>query len=290
MSINLSYILTTYNKVAYLKITLPFLIKACKADEEIVVVDGGSTDGTVLFLQQLKNEGKIHQFISEKDSGESHGTNKALLMARGEVIKIITDDDAYSFNGIEKCKNFMISNPDIDLLGFNGYGFHISSKNPFFQKKNLDDVYRNWKATKQPFIFCGLSLLIRKSSIPILGLFNCSIKMIDVEYTLRVTASKTKLAWYTGFGYANIANENSVSNRFWKTDMLEREKLNYLYLDKLPFILFKNKDSFKEIFRPIKRMIFGKPIINNQVDFEEAFLKAYNKVNNTIESEGSFIV
>ena len=44
MQYTLSYVLTTFNKLDYLKITLPLLIEARKPDEEIVVVDGGSTD------------------------------------------------------------------------------------------------------------------------------------------------------------------------------------------------------------------------------------------------------
>ena len=43
--ISLSYILTTFNKLAYLKISLPYLIASRQQDEEIVIVDGGSKDG-----------------------------------------------------------------------------------------------------------------------------------------------------------------------------------------------------------------------------------------------------
>ncbi|MCU0361204.1 MAG: glycosyltransferase, partial [Bacteroidia bacterium] len=68
----LTYVLTTYNKLDYLKITLPFLIQACKKDEEIVVVDGGSSDGTKDFLENLLKENKIHQLLSQKDYGEAH--------------------------------------------------------------------------------------------------------------------------------------------------------------------------------------------------------------------------
>ena len=39
----------------HLKVTLPYLIAACKFDEEIVIVDGGSTDGPAEYLKGLKD-------------------------------------------------------------------------------------------------------------------------------------------------------------------------------------------------------------------------------------------
>ena len=105
---NLSYVLTTYNKLSYLKVTVPQLLAACDEDDEIVVYDGGSTDGTREYFQKLFEEGKIHQFKSEKDFGEANGYNKAMLAAKGKIIKIISDDDAYYFPGI-KPFNFQLS-------------------------------------------------------------------------------------------------------------------------------------------------------------------------------------
>ena len=119
---NLSYVLTTFNKLSYLKVTLPSLIEACEEDEEIVVYDGGSTDGTREYLEQLYRENKIHQFVSEKDYGEANGYNKAMLDARGAIIKIISDDDAYEFESIHYCKRYMIEHPEIHLVASDGFG------------------------------------------------------------------------------------------------------------------------------------------------------------------------
>jgi glycosyltransferase involved in cell wall biosynthesis len=94
-AIRLSYVLTTFNKLSYLKEILEDLINNCKEDEEIVISDGASSDGTITFLESLLRDGKIHQFVSEKDFGEAHGFNKAILLANGELIKLISDDDIF---------------------------------------------------------------------------------------------------------------------------------------------------------------------------------------------------
>ncbi|WP_460620260.1 glycosyltransferase, partial [Hymenobacter qilianensis] len=59
MAYALSYILTTYNKLPYLKQVLERLMAARQEDEEIVVADGGSKDGTVEYLQGLYAAGRI---------------------------------------------------------------------------------------------------------------------------------------------------------------------------------------------------------------------------------------
>ena len=46
LSINLSFVITTFNKLNYLTVVLEHLMNCVSGDEEIIVVDGYSTDGT----------------------------------------------------------------------------------------------------------------------------------------------------------------------------------------------------------------------------------------------------
>jgi len=224
----LTYVLTTFNKLDYLKITLPYLIQACKPDEEIVIVDGGSTDGTNEFLSTLFKENKIHTFVSEKDHGEAHGTNKALLMARGDLIKIITDDDLFDFKAIQICKKYMQEHPETDVLGFDGYSCKVSDK-PKFERTNFIQGFYNWKNEGSAFLFCGLSLLIRRSSLTYLGLFNTNYKIVDMEYTLRISTLKGHIAFYTGLAFINIVNPGSNSVKFYDSIRKEFTKLRRTY-------------------------------------------------------------
>src|ERR1700733_655283 len=116
MKFNLSYIFATRNHLAFLKITLEILLQELQSDEEIVVVNGNSTDGTKEYLQQLFEAGKIHQFISEPDRNQAHAWNKAILLAKGVIIKKIIDDDVFSYKAIRECKNYMLLNSAIDVM------------------------------------------------------------------------------------------------------------------------------------------------------------------------------
>jgi glycosyltransferase involved in cell wall biosynthesis len=284
---NLSYVLTTYNKLPYVKVTLPDLIAACSEDEEIVVFDGGSTDGTKEYLQQLFEAGMIHQYVSERDFGEANGYNKAILSARGQVIKIISDDDAYYFEGIKKCKEFMLAHPDVQLIGADGYGVNnLLQHNQFSQRFAVND-FKEWKQSRTPFIFCGLSILLRKDALPLIGFWNPNFLIIDFEYTLRVTASKANVGWYTGLLYVNIVNQQSNSGRHWKRMEIEREKLEQFYFGKKPFLSFQAKDRIKNLFRPIKYKFFPEKVAN-PMSYEDIYhesMELLNKSNQSVKHE-----
>ena len=238
---NLSYILTTFNKLPYLKLVLPFLLENCKSDEEIVVVDGGSSDGSVEYLKDLYLQNKIHQYISEKDFGESHGTNKAILMARGKLIKIITDDDLFHYPTIEVAKNHMLSDHSIDVIGFDGFGYHVDSA--IANKRNVWKLYMQWKSNKNPFVFCGLSIIFRKNKLAYLGLLNTTQIAVDFEYTLRITSLKNiNMRWIKNWGFINIANASSNSIKFEQAVYLDgiSNKLYYQHRKNLKYFVKRN--------------------------------------------------
>lgn len=238
--IRLSYVMTTRNRLPYLKQTLPRLAKNKKEDEEIIVADGASTDGTKDYLESLKQVGLIDHYISEPDSGESHGLNKIFLMAKGTLITIITDDDVFNFEGLSAMKKFMLEHTEIDLMGSEG-GFKDQDPNKSVRPLNYENDYRKWQKDHSPFASCALGLVYRRSSIPILGLWNTSYKQLDAEFTLRNSSGKTNIAWYTGHTYVNISGPQSTSLVYMEKIKKERETLNRFYLGKNPDSLISHK-------------------------------------------------
>jgi len=261
----MTYLITTYNKCIFLCEVLTRLIGQIQSDEEIIVIDGGSTDGTVEYLKQLYTDGHIHQFISERDKGEANGFNKGFLMARGELIKVITDDDAFYWTGIQACKKFMLTHPEVDLLATDGAGTEWRNKDPFIYMSYVDSVME-WQNKSLPFAFCGLGLLIRRSSLPLLGLFHIGFIRVDAEYSMRVTAGPANIAWYDNPLWVRITNQDSNSVKYFKQASRETELLDRIYLHKtslLPKIIRHSKN----ILRPIKKLIIR--TTTNKCPFED---------------------
>jgi glycosyltransferase involved in cell wall biosynthesis len=231
--IKLSYIITTKNKLPYLKDRLEKLIAIRKTDEEILIADGASSDGTKEYLKGLKKSGKIDSFVSEPDFGESHALNKLMLAANGPLIKIISDDDVFHYPTIEICKDFMLAHSEIDFVSTNG-GFKNQDTDSNVRTLDSIQAYKRWLHNQTPFSFCGLGYIVRKSALPVTGLWNISFRRADAEFTLRLTAGKARIAWYTGYSFVNISNPQSVSLVFMKKIKAETDRLNSFYLGILP--------------------------------------------------------
>ena len=82
-----SVVTTTYNDIENLKRILAEVKKQTYPNIEHIIVDGGSTDGTVEFLKELeeKEPGRI-SWISEKDNGIYDALNKGIRMATGDIV------------------------------------------------------------------------------------------------------------------------------------------------------------------------------------------------------------
>ena len=62
---------------------------------EYIVIDGGSTDGTVGILEKYKQSGNIDCFICEKDDGIYDAMNKGIVAATGDLIGFLNAGDLY---------------------------------------------------------------------------------------------------------------------------------------------------------------------------------------------------
>lgn len=89
----LSIITAVYNNVEGIKSAIESVISQNYSHIEHIVVDGGSTDGTIEIINEYLD--KISLFISEPDKGIYDALNKGVLRASGDVIAILHSDDKF---------------------------------------------------------------------------------------------------------------------------------------------------------------------------------------------------
>jgi glycosyltransferase involved in cell wall biosynthesis len=278
--IKLSFVLTTFNKLEYLKVTLPHLIQNKKEDEEIIITDGGSTDGTVEYLNEFFLQKKINWFISEKDHGEAHGTNKAILNAQGELIKIITDDDIFDFETIKKCKEWMLKNNHINVLATSGGNVFYKDQIVNINLHAIDDFKPN--SLNKDIWFSGLSIIFRKDSIALIGLLNSSFKIVDFEYVFRIKKLHIPIAFCSSYSFLNIINPDSNSLRFKELLWKEHKKITFLYQTNFSFKMryyftyIKNLVVTKFINQVSKVKTTNKEVFDYKKCFEEGLIAIKN--------------
>ena len=93
-----SIITICYNPGPELKSAMDSVLSQHDADIEYIIVDGGSTDGTVELIESYG--GRISKFISEPDEGLYDALNKGVRLATGDCIGFMHADDLYASNDV----------------------------------------------------------------------------------------------------------------------------------------------------------------------------------------------
>jgi glycosyltransferase involved in cell wall biosynthesis len=217
--IKISWVIATRNRLTFLKILINKLLLDIKSDEEIIIVDGNSNDGTQDYLKELKRNGLIEQFISEPDINQAHAWNKAFLIAKGIYIKKLIDDDIFDFTAIRYCAEKLEELPDYDICISNELSMRLDNTEYIERHSRLTE-FKEWKQGKVPsFTFGDVYLLIRRKSLSYIGLYNTSFHMMDYEYSLRISYLKIKILYFTGFNALSVSSNITVSSKVTSSDL-----------------------------------------------------------------------
>lgn len=170
MSMKLSVITLTYNKLEYTKKYIDSLYQYTN-DFELILVDNGSNDGTVAYIKSLPYT-NIKTVYNGTNLGFSEGNNQGIELAEGEYIAFLNNDILLCPNWFEECENVFKKektaafvspyhlNPHYDKVNENNYLKH-------FKNLDFDSLY------SKSFDKCEFSCVITKREIiDKLGIFD----------------------------------------------------------------------------------------------------------------------
>lgn len=106
----ISIITVVFNGEKYLQQTIDSVYNQTYKNIEYIIIDGGSTDGTLDIIKQ--NANKISKWISEPDNGLYDAMNKGSKMATGDLVGTINSDDWYELDAVETIVKSYIKNPN----------------------------------------------------------------------------------------------------------------------------------------------------------------------------------
>ena len=108
-----SIVTPSYNKGSFVEETILSIKNQTYPHIEHIVMDGGSTDGTLDIMRKYSDS---ITWISEPDKGQSDAINKGWRMAKGEILAYLNADDTYMPWAVETAMKFLEQNPDLDMV------------------------------------------------------------------------------------------------------------------------------------------------------------------------------
>jgi len=228
--LKISIITVVYNNAETIKDAIESVLNQTYKNIEYIIVDGGSTDGTVEIVQSYGD--KITKFVSEKDNGLYDAMNKGIGLSTGDVVGILNSDDFYKSNDILEIVANEFMSKDIDCL----YG-----DLEYVDDNDTSKVIRYWKS--KPFkdgLFqkgwhpAHPTFFVKRVCYEKYGVFNLDFKIAaDYELMLRFlerhwlkssyipkTFVKMRVGGKSNRSLSNIIRANLESYKAWKVNGL----------------------------------------------------------------------
>ena len=110
----ISIITPSYNQAEFLEGTILSVLNQNYPNLEYIIIDGGSTDGSIEIIK--KYEKYITYWVSESDKGQSDAINRGFKMARGEILAWLNSDDTYLPGALGKAVEFFSTHSYIGMV------------------------------------------------------------------------------------------------------------------------------------------------------------------------------
>jgi glycosyltransferase involved in cell wall biosynthesis len=121
-----SIITPSFNQAEFIEETIKSVLDQDYQNVEYIIVDGGSTDGSVEIIKKYAD--KLSWWVSEPDDGQSDAINKGIKHSKGEIIAWLNSDDIYLTGTIRKAVSALMDNPDAGLVYANQHSITNDGK------------------------------------------------------------------------------------------------------------------------------------------------------------------
>jgi glycosyltransferase involved in cell wall biosynthesis len=110
----ISVVTAVYNGASTVKEAIESVVVGCPPEVEYIIVDAGSTDGTLEIIYCYKN--KISKIISEPDEGIYDAWNKGLRQSNGDYVCFLGADDVFIEGALSVFLKYVGLNPNVDYV------------------------------------------------------------------------------------------------------------------------------------------------------------------------------
>ena len=181
----ISIVTPSYNQAEFIEETIRSVLLQGYPDIEYIIIDGGSTDGSVEIIK--KYEPWLTYWVSEPDRGQSHAINKGFSRVTGDIVAWLNSDDVYLPHVFQRIAKYLETHSKV--MAVFGDAWFVDEKG---KRKAL------YKGVERPFVrrlmyWYGWevpqpTVFLRKKVLEKVGFLDESYEYaLDYEWFLRVS-------------------------------------------------------------------------------------------------------
>ena len=229
----ISIVVPVLNDVKYIRDCIESIINQDYEDTEILVFDGGSSDGTLEILNEYKNYFSF--FRSIPDNGQVEVLNLAAKKyATGEIFCWLNSDDIFELGVFRKIENLFREGNETIFYGNCKWILEDGSFHPHPCKgdRSFLQILMYWKYHTLP----QCSVFMRRSIFKEIGYLNPIYDLaFDYDFWLRCTRITKRIKYYNiDFSYYRLHKEaKTVKNH--SRGLCSLRKISRKYLREIPF-------------------------------------------------------
>jgi glycosyltransferase involved in cell wall biosynthesis len=191
MGMKISIVTATFNRAEFIGRCIESIARQPYADKEHIIIDGGSTDGTVEVIREYAERYPHIRWKSEKDNGISDAFNKGLAMMTGDAVGIIGDDDYYEPDIFGAVAEAFQEHPGVGIVAGNCAQIRNDGsvwmvlRASFSSRRDLIQCWKHWgRATMLP----APSSFILRRAIDLAGGFDLADRYaMDYHHWIKIT-------------------------------------------------------------------------------------------------------
>jgi glycosyltransferase involved in cell wall biosynthesis len=109
-----SIVTPSYNHAQFLEATIRSVLEQGYPNLEYLVVDGGSTDGSLEIIRKYAD--RLAWWVSEHDRGQTDAINKGFARAHGDILAWLNSDDTYEPGAVAEAAALLQARPDVGMV------------------------------------------------------------------------------------------------------------------------------------------------------------------------------
>ena len=274
----ISVVIPTLNRMNTLQRALDSVINQTYKPAEIIVVDNGSSDGTLKFLREQYPKITI---LTENKIGVSSARNKGIKKSINQWIALLDSDDAWHPRKLEIQTSMLDS-------ALKEYNLIHTDEVWFRNNKHINQMKKHKKQGGYIFERClslccisPSSVLFKKNILDKVGLFDESLPVCeDYDMWLKICSSEEVLFAQDKLTYKYGGHKDQLSKSYWGMDRFRIKSIENI-IKNFDLTYKQKKQAKKELIKKLKIIINGAFKRNNLSIVNEfsTKLEYWDKVN-----------